>query len=152
MRELLFVLLAAACAHRPQPRPEPATVLFLCPHGAAKSVLAASYFNQLAAERQLAITAVAAATDEPYAEVPPRVAEALRAEGVDVGAFKPRRVDAAELASATRIVTIDCSVPVEHESWSDVPKLSDDFDGSVRAIRRHVAQLVDEMSGTLVPP
>lgn len=73
------------------------TVLFMCPHGGAKSVIAASYFNRLAREQTLPFMALAAAAEEPYDAVPPKVAELLGREGLSVGSFKPRRVEPADL-------------------------------------------------------
>src|SRR5262249_61970728 len=55
---LLCLSLAAGCA-----RTEPKTVVFVCEHGAAKSVVAAAYFNRLAAERGLSVRAVARGAD-----------------------------------------------------------------------------------------
>ncbi len=51
----------------------PRTVLFLCPHNAAKSVIAAALFAREAARRGLAIHADSAGT-EPDAAPAPRVA------------------------------------------------------------------------------
>lgn len=83
----LPVLLAACATSAPQRRSEEKqTVLFLCPYGGAKSVLAASYFNREAIARGLRFHGVAAATDEPYAAVPPAVADKLRSEAIDVEA------------------------------------------------------------------
>jgi hypothetical protein len=42
---------------------KPATVLFMCPHGAAKSVLASAYFERLAKERGLNVRVESAGTD-----------------------------------------------------------------------------------------
>src|SRR4051812_34549689 len=41
----------------------PQPVLFVCEHGAAKSVIAATYFNQLATARGLAVRATARGAD-----------------------------------------------------------------------------------------
>jgi arsenate reductase (thioredoxin) len=145
----ITLLMTLSCSHRPAPPKE--TVLFLCPHGAAKSLIAATTFNRLAAERGLAVSASAAATEEPYDEVPPAVASFLESEGFDASDFQPKHVDASDLASATRVVTIDCdpsTVPhsaARLESWNDVPKASEDLPGSVAAIRRHVAELLEEL-------
>ena len=49
-------------------------ILFLCQHGGAKSVIAASYFNRLATERGLSCTASSAAAEDPYDAVPAPVA------------------------------------------------------------------------------
>ena len=125
------------------------SVLFVCLHGAAKSVLAAADFGRLAAERGLAITADSAGT-EPDPEIAPGVAAALRADGVDLGGRRPRRVTAADTARADRVVTFGCelgeampaAVPVER--WDDVPAVSENLPIARAAIRRHLDRLLDE--------
>jgi len=125
------------------------SVLFVCLHGAAKSVLAAADFERLAAERGLAITADSAGT-EPDPEIAPGVAAALRADGVDLGRRRPRRVSAADTARADRVVTFGCelgeampaTVPVER--WDDVPAVSENLPIARAAIRRHLDRLLDE--------
>ena len=52
------------------------TVLFLCPHGAAKSVLASAYFERMAKERGLNVRVESAGTD-PDPTVSPAVAAHL---------------------------------------------------------------------------
>ena len=56
-------------------------VLFMCPHGAAKSVLASAYFAQMARERGLNVVVDFAGT-EPDAEVAPKVVERLKEQGI----------------------------------------------------------------------
>lgn len=127
-------------------------VVFLCQHGGAKSVIAASYFSQAG----LPFHAVAASAEEPYEEVPRPVADLLdEREGIDVRAFKPRRVESSDLDAAVRVVSIGCDVPPgatgsqpgsgEVERWDDVPPASEDLEGSAAAIRRHVDALVAEL-------
>src|SRR5919106_666654 len=75
-RELpVYDALYAWCARAAGPSASPSvrTVLFVCPHGAAKSVMAAAYFGRLAAERGLAFRAECAGT-EPEEAVMPLVA------------------------------------------------------------------------------
>ena len=128
-------------------------IVFLCPHGGAKSVIAASHFNRLAAERGLPFNAVAAASEEPYDAVPGPVADYLEREGFDVRAFKPRRAGGDEIAAAARVIAIGCSVSgsaadaVPAERWDDVPQASADLEGSVAAIRRHVDALAEDLRG-----
>ena len=55
-------------------------VVFVCEHGAAKSILAATYFNQLAERSGLPVRAVARGT-APEAEVPRAVVEGLKRDG-----------------------------------------------------------------------
>lgn len=115
--------------------------------------MAASYFNQLAEERGLPFTATAAATEDPYPAVPEPVAELLQRDGIDVHAFAPRRVAAADVDAAGKVVVIGCDPaaldvpPALVEEWNDVPQASEDLDGSASAIRRHVAALAEELRG-----
>lgn len=125
------------------------SVLFLCPHGGAKSVMAAAFFNQLAEERGLPFTATAAAAEDPYAAVPEPVASLLQDEGVDVRSYEPRHVAAEDADGAAKVITIGCdpatlgAVTAPVERWDDVPQASEDLDASASAIRRHVVALLD---------
>ena len=121
-------------------------ILFLCTHGGAKSVMAASYFNRLAKERGLDLDATAAAAEDPYDAVPPPVADHLEREGFDVRELKPHHVAPDEIEHAARIVTIGCEIPGASDRWDDVPAASDDLDGSAAAIRRHVEALVEDLA------
>jgi arsenate reductase len=123
------------------------TIVFMCPHGGAKSVIAAAYFNQLAARESLSCEAVAVAAEDPYDAVPDKVAEFLAREGFDVASFKPSCFTPSALESAIRVVSIDCEIDnAAVERWDDVPKVSEDLPGSAAAIRRHVKALVDELN------
>jgi protein-tyrosine-phosphatase len=130
----------------------PTTILFLCPHGGAKSVIAASYFNRLANERGLLLTGVAAATEEPSDRVPSSVVSLLAQQGIDVSTYRPRRIEKQDAGRARRVVAIDCDLGNTDigssvaERWDDVPKVSEDLPGATRAIRRHVEKLVQEMA------
>lgn len=123
-------------------------ILFLCPHGGAKSVMAAAWFNRLAEGRNLPFRASAAATEEPYEAIPAPVAGLLERDGIDVQAFRPRAVDEQELIAAAKVVSIGCALPAgtrDVERWDDVPAASEDLDASASAIRRHVMALVEDL-------
>jgi arsenate reductase len=128
------------------------TVLFLCPFGGAKSVIAASYFNRLAAAATLPFSAVAAAAETPYQSVPLPVADFLERQGFEVRAFKPRGVERADIRTATKIISIDCDLTeidlagASVERWDDVPRVSDDLPGSVAAIHAHVQALISQLN------
>ena len=121
-------------------------ILFLCTHGGAKSVIAASHFNRLASEQGLPFVARAAAAEDPYDAVPAPVAGRLELEGFDVRGFQPRQVAPGEIETAAKVVSIGCAVPGA-ERWDDVPQASEDLEGSVAAIRRHVEELAEELRG-----
>jgi len=122
------------------------TVLFICRHGAAKSVLAAADLRTLAAERGLRIIGEAAGV-EPAEQISPAVVQALGTDGVDVHELGPRRVTEGALASAWRVITfnldpIDVPTEVVAERWDDVPAVSEDLDAARSAIRVHLERLV----------
>jgi arsenate reductase (thioredoxin) len=125
---------------------EPSLVLFVCLHASAKSLIAAEYFNKLAAERRLPFRAVSAGI-EPDAAVPPHVVAGMRGDGCDVSHRVPERLTR-ELAAPARIaisfepdlgpyVRSTCRV----ERW-DVPAVSDDYAIARDAIRVRVDRLV----------
>ena len=128
------------------------TVVFVCLHGAAKSVIAASYLNRLSAERGLNIRATAVGL-EPESEVPPHVREGLLREGLDVRHHRPRAVTVEELATAWRVVSFGCDLDhvappgLAAERWDDVPLVTDGFPPARDAIARHVRRLLDRSQG-----
>ena len=128
-----------------------ATILFVCPHGAAKSVMAAAYFQQLADQHQLDYQALCAGT-EPDAVVAPCVADLLRSEGVAFSTQPPRKPTADELELAERIISLGCTdielgVAADRvEHWDDVPAPSQNLSGSRDAIFAHIESLIAQLS------
>lgn len=126
------------------------TVVFVCPHNAAKSVIAAAYFQQRADQLGLALRAVSAGT-EPSPAVPAAVVELLRKDGLDVAGYQPRRVTPEELATAARVVSLGSDLhafalaPGVVDDWNDVPPPSPDLGAACQAIRARVEQLVTEL-------
>jgi len=124
-------------------------ILFVCLHGAAKSVLAAADCERLAAARGLRVTADFAGT-EPAADIAPKVAAALRADGIDLGGKKPRLVTREDVVRADRVVAFGCdlgaAVPagVAIDQWADVPAVSDGLPAARAAIHAHLERLLEE--------
>ena len=127
------------------------TILFLCPHNAAKSVLAAAYFDQLARERGLDYRAASAGTS-PDAAPSPAVVAMLRDEGIDVSGYRPRHLTAEDLSNAHRVISLGCDLddPVGRNArvdrWDDVPPASQDLGASRAAIWRHLDALINELA------
>jgi arsenate reductase len=126
-------------------------VLFVCEHGAAKSVIAASYFNKLAAERGLSERAIARGV-QPDPVYSSAVVRGLQQDGVSVKEGKPAKVTEADVAKAARVVTLGCKLPTasrsadKAEDWADLPSPSENYSAARQAIRERVEQLVDELS------
>jgi arsenate reductase (thioredoxin) len=127
------------------------TVLFLCPHNAAKSVIASAYFNQMAQAAGLSWRGDSAGT-EPSEAVAPVVVEMMTREGLDVSQFKPRHTSHEELHTVARVISIGCTpdelgdAAARVEYWDDVPMVSEDAEGSRAAIKQHVEQLVSDLT------
>jgi protein-tyrosine-phosphatase len=126
------------------------TVLFMCPHGAAKSVLASAYFQSRARERGLNVRVLTAGT-HPDPAVAPAVASHLTKNGYELPISTPRQVTPSDLAAADVVISLGCDlagVPVDKNKlteWNDVPAPSENFAAADSAIRRRVVELVDEL-------
>lgn len=132
---------------------KPPTVLFMCPHGAAKSVLASAYFERLAKERGLNVRVESAGTD-PDPTVSPAVATHLKRQGYSAPKSNPRKVTSKDFESADVVISIGCDLSGLQEPrgklvrWDEVPPLSDDFARADEAIRKRVTELIDELART----
>jgi protein-tyrosine-phosphatase len=128
----------------PQPR-----VLFVCLHGAAKSVIGAAHFRRLAAARGLSIGAAAAGT-EPDAQLAPGAVKGLAGDGLTAGVARPRPVTLHDLDTATRVVSFGCDVVPARgqrvEQW-DVPAVSEGYAAARDRIVANVERLVGELAG-----
>jgi hypothetical protein len=137
----LYDCLYAVCRKR-------RTVLFLCPHNAAKSVIAAAYFQQCAAN----FYADSAGT-QPSESVSIPVAEMLKAEGIDVSSYQPRHVTKEELTAVAYVVSMGCErhelpvIPANFEIWHDVPLASQDLPGVQSVLRTRTQALAEKLKG-----
>ena len=138
-----------------QPSSKDKAVVFVCEHGAAKSVVATAYFNKLAVERGLPFRATFRGTS-PQDNLSVRAVEGLKADGVVVPSGKPSAISDMDVADATHIFAIGCTLPDKARQsgkaadWSDVP--DDQGYGPMRdAIVRHVKLLLDELQRSQKP-
>ena len=121
-------------------------VLFLCPHSAAKSVLATAMLRDLAIRNGLDL-AVANAGTEPDHELNPIAVEALKVRGLTYD-DRPRLVTRLDIMSADIVVTFGCGLdempapPARWVDWSDAPNASDDVDALCALIEQRLPDLV----------
>ena len=137
-------------ASTPPHSAKPPTVLFMCPHGAAKSVLASAYFQRVAKERGLNVRVVSGGT-EPDLQVAPAVATHLTKNGYDVPIATPRKVTPEDFATADVVISIGCDLkdlPAPHGElvkWDDVVAPSEDFARADEQIRERVVKLIEDL-------
>jgi protein-tyrosine-phosphatase len=145
----MYDALYAYCRMQTSAAPAPSRVLFVCLHGAAKSVIGAAHFRRVAAARGLRIGAVAAGT-EPDPQLAPGAVKGLAGDGLEPAPARPRPVTLYDLDSATRIVSFGCAVAPAHgqrvDQW-DVPAVSDGYEAARDRIVANVERLVAELAG-----
>jgi protein-tyrosine-phosphatase len=127
-----------------------APVIFVCEHGAAKSVIAAEYFNKLAVGKGLALRAVARGTN-PDPEFSAKTLEGLRGDGFAVSTGRPQALTAGEAGSARLVVTLDLRLPVDFsgiqaEEWKGIPGPSANYGGARNDIQARVEALIQALS------
>ena len=122
------------------------TIVFVCEHGAAKSVIAAAYFNKLAKERNSDVRAIARGT-HPDPELSPKAITGLRDDGLIPTERIPQKLSLADVDSAQKIIAF-CKLPSEYqtkasvEQWDGVPPVSDDYQKARDAILERINQLL----------
>ena len=125
-------------------------IVFVCEHGAAKSIIAAAYFNKLADEIGLELRAIARGTD-PDNEVSAKAITGLRADGLTPTESVPQKLSLADIESTQRVVSF-CELPDEYEQkavieqWGNIPPVSENYATARDAILEWVNVLIKELS------
>ena len=146
MTPMLLILGALVASTGPKPA---GTVLFVCEHGSAKSVVAAAHFNRIAAARGLPFRAISRGT-VPDAEMAPAAVEGLRGDGLMPNDPTPAKLEQRDLAAAVRVVTF-CSLPPDLqvrspiEQW-EVPPVSTEYAASREAMLLRIEKLLHELA------
>jgi arsenate reductase (thioredoxin) len=123
------------------------TVLFVCEHGSAKSLVAAAHFNRIASERKLPLRAISRGTD-PDEENHPAAIAGLESDDLEPEAL-PRKLSQADLATARKVIAF-AELPAEYspaspvEVWS-VPPISENYDMARSAIVERINRVLQEL-------
>ena len=132
-------------------------IIFVCEHGAAKSIIAATYFNQLAKQTGVELKAVARGAN-PEHELSQSTIRGLAKDGLVPTESAPQQFTLDDMRSAQQIVSF-CELPIEYKSmrtdgqppfstteqWDDVPPVSESYDKARDAIIAHINVLVDKI-------
>ena|ERR1041385_1810452 len=151
---VLVLTASAVWAQRPQSQPEvnSSTVVFVCEHGSARSVIAAAHFNRMAAQKGLPYRAVSRGKS-PDDTIPASIKDALAADGMDISTWKPKALSEADMQKAAKVVTLAVDLPAARTAasgrlveWNDVPSMSQSYDTVRKVIVQHVNELVDKLA------
>jgi protein-tyrosine-phosphatase len=148
----LGIVTASTQPAKPKSDTTPATVVFVCEHGAAKSVIAAAHFNKLATERGLPFRAVSRGT-KPNDVVAADVRAGLASDGIDVSAWRPTAVSDQDIRQAVQVVSLATDLastkPFARSKlleWNDISPVSEDYRVARTKILEHVRDLLETLS------
>lgn len=121
------------------------TIVFVCEHGAAKSILAATYFDHFAIETGLNLRASARGTN-PDPEVSQQTIKGLMEDGLMPIHVTPQKLTKSDIQSARRVIAF-CELPGEFrrssaEYWKDVPPVSENYGRARDAIIERIRHLM----------
>jgi protein-tyrosine-phosphatase len=154
MRTLLIsaIVWTALAAIGSAETPDKQIVVFVCEHGSAKSVIAATHFNRIAESKGLPYRAVSRGV-HPDAEVPENIKSGLLADGFQGDPAKPKLVAAEDISSAARVVTMGCELPKgsadrteKVDDWKNLPAVGNGYVEARKAIVERVEILVKELA------
>jgi arsenate reductase (thioredoxin) len=124
-------------------------IIFVCEHGAAKSILAAAYFNKLAQERNLSLHAIACGT-HPDEELSPITVAGLHEDGLTPNESVPQKFSLEEIESAQQIIAFcelssEFKQKVKIEQWSDIPPVSENYEKARDMIVEYLRHLINNL-------
>src|SRR5262245_4525972 len=128
---------------------ETPVVIFVCEHGAAKSILSAAIFNKLARERRMNIRAIARGTN-PDPEVSTKVARGLQADGLAPSEPAPKKISKVDLSGARRVITF-CALPddypgsIQVENWDSFLPAIEDYGEARDKLTERIGLLLEEL-------
>jgi arsenate reductase (thioredoxin) len=130
---------------------EQTTILFVCPHNANRSQIAAGYTQHLSDGR----VNVRSAGPAPAERLNPVAVEAMAEEGIDISQIEPALLTDQVIQDADVIITLGCAdaVPPQSgkrfEDWTLADPAGRDLD-SLRPMRDEIKQRVEELLARIV--
>jgi arsenate reductase len=124
-------------------------IIFVCEHGAAKSVNAASYFNKLVKERNLDYVAECRGTS-PDSVVSASTKAGLTNDKMFGPSTKPRKLLISDVVNAERIILFtklpaDINANIKIENWSDIQNVDGEYEKRRDAIVKKIGELLDSL-------
>jgi arsenate reductase (thioredoxin) len=123
-------------------------VIFVCEHGAGKSVVAAAYFNKIAKDRNLPWEATCRGTN-PDKEIGAPTKEGLRADNLLDPTLAPQQLTASDTNNVEKIIVFT-SLPDnlntrKVEDWSSLPDINAKYELRRDALIKKINQFFDSV-------
>lgn len=125
-------------------------ILFLCPHNAAKSVIATALCQREASRRGMELSIDLAGTEPDEFSAPP-VIEMLAHAGMDMSGQRPRGAQPEDFLKADWVVSMGCDVSAmiadaaTLQRWNHVPAPSEDLGAAYAHIEQAVGALLNDI-------
>jgi arsenate reductase (thioredoxin) len=124
-------------------------IIFVCEHGAAKSVIAAAYFNKLAKERNLNYVAECRGTS-PDETVSKSAKDGLTSDKLYDPAIKPQKLLVTDTTNVKRFILFtplppEMNTSIKTENWSQLKNLDADYDKRRDVIVKKINELLDSL-------
>jgi arsenate reductase len=125
-------------------------IVFVCEHGSAKSVIAATYFNELAKKKNIPWVAVARGTN-PDAQISPKTKNLLALENILDTTFVPQKISQKDVDAARQIILFfplpdSINAKDKTRDWLGVQALNDNFQKLKDDIVTRLIPLVDSLA------
>lgn len=142
------ILLFLICSIGIVAKGQTSKVIFVCEHGAAKSVIAADYFNKLAKERGLTWEAVCRAT-APDSTLNPGTRAGLKNDDIKPNS-SPQKLSLTDTAGVKRIILFtplpkNFKSRIKVEDWSSLKDIDLDYSHRRDAIVNQINILLDSL-------
>jgi protein-tyrosine-phosphatase len=124
-------------------------IIFVCEHGAAKSVIAATYFNEMAKERNLEYAAECRGTF-PDSVVAPGIRDGLTKDKLFDATMQPRKLLASDTSDVERIILFTplpsyMDGSIKTEDWSNIENVDAEYSKRRDAIVKKISELLDTL-------
>lgn len=124
------------------------TVVFVCQHGTAKSMLAAAHFNRLAEQENLPYRAISRGLT-PEDSLQTATKQGLEQDGIDTAKLEIGKMSSELGQQAQRVVLISVEQAPPYlsqaERWQDIPAISKDYAAARDATLRHLHDLLKQL-------
>ena len=130
-------------------KPKTKKVIFVCEHGAGKSVVAATYFNKIARDRNLDWQASCRGMN-PDEEVSDATKEGLHADRLLDPALKPKQLTTTDLDGVEKVIHFtklpdDLKLQSKSEDWTELPNLESGYKARRDALISKINQFFDKL-------
>ncbi len=124
------------------------TVVFVCQHGTAKSMVAAAHFNRLAQQQNLPYRAISRGIT-PEASLQAATKTGLEQDGIDTSALGIGQITPELAQQADRVVLISVDQAPAYLSqasrWQDIPAISKDYAAARDVTLGHLQDLLKQL-------